>query len=232
MNDLDVRAIRRMVDMHAVYRMFDEAGRILYIGFSGRAGRRFDQHSTKAWFPQVANITLEWFPTKAAATLAERRAIEAEQPRYNTAGKTKPLRSPRERSAMPKFAELLTEQFDFPVLPAEDIALIAAVRRELASDTARQRREAIGLLAGELASMLGVTRSSVNGWESGRTVPSGSHALAYGKALAAAAPIAALSARPTCQPSPESGPTSDRARRSRPGWRPGCPPARWRIRSG
>lgn len=86
MTVVDPAAVRRIADMHAVYRMFDEAGRLLYIGVSGRAGRRFDQHSEKRWFPLVGLITLEWHATKAAAELAERRAIAAERPRYNVTG--------------------------------------------------------------------------------------------------------------------------------------------------
>ena len=78
--------------MHAVYRMFDQAGRLLYIGISGRAGHRFDQHAEKRWFPLVSLITLEWHAAQAEAVLAERRAIAAEKPRYNVAGKTIPLK--------------------------------------------------------------------------------------------------------------------------------------------
>lgn len=77
---------RRLADMHAVYRMFDGSARLLYVGRTGRAGERFGDHSVKRWFPLVANITLEWFPTKAAADVAERRAIKRERPRYNIAG--------------------------------------------------------------------------------------------------------------------------------------------------
>jgi hypothetical protein len=83
---LNPSEVRRLADMHAVYRMFDQAGRLLYIGRSGRAGGRFDQHAEKRRFPLVSLITLEWHATYAAAVLAERRAIAAEKPRYNIAG--------------------------------------------------------------------------------------------------------------------------------------------------
>lgn len=84
--DLDPGIVRRLADMHAVYRMFDHAGRLVYIGMSGRAGRRFDQHATKRWFPLVSTITLEWHATHAEAVLAEKRAIASERPRYNIVG--------------------------------------------------------------------------------------------------------------------------------------------------
>jgi hypothetical protein len=92
--------IRRLADMHAVYRMFDEAGRLLYIGRSGRAGGRFDQHSERRWFPLVSVITLEWHATYAAAVVAERRAIAAECPRYNVVGT--PAAKKQGTSAKPK----------------------------------------------------------------------------------------------------------------------------------
>ena len=80
----DPRVVQRLADMHAVYRMSDRDGRLLYIGRTGNIGQRFGDHSMKRWFPLVATITLEWFPTKAAAVLAERRAIISERPKYNT----------------------------------------------------------------------------------------------------------------------------------------------------
>ncbi len=83
--EIDPRDVRRMADMHAVYRMRDATDRLLYIGRTADAGRRFGDHSMKRWFPLVETIRLEWFPTEAAAILAERRAIQREHPRYNIA---------------------------------------------------------------------------------------------------------------------------------------------------
>jgi predicted GIY-YIG superfamily endonuclease len=97
--DIDPRDVRRMADMHAVYRMFDGEGRLLYIGRTGDAGRRFGDHTAKRWFPLVETIKLEWLPTEAAAVLAERRAIRAERPRYNIA-ETPKSRSPVRPAAL------------------------------------------------------------------------------------------------------------------------------------
>jgi hypothetical protein len=88
--ELDPRVIRRLADWHAVYRMWDAEGKLLYVGKSGRAGHRFDTHSTKRWFPLVVMITLEWHETEAQAVLAERRAIATGNPRYNIAGARAP----------------------------------------------------------------------------------------------------------------------------------------------
>jgi hypothetical protein len=83
--EIDPSIIRRVADMHAVYRMFDQERRLLYIGRTGSAGQRFGAHSMRRWFPIVASIELEWHQTLAAAVLAERRAIKNEHPRYNVA---------------------------------------------------------------------------------------------------------------------------------------------------
>lgn len=88
MNEIDPGVVRRLTDMHAVYRMLDGAGRLIYIGRTGRAGR-FDEHAVKRWFPLITTITLEWHDTLAQAKLAENRAIAAEHPRENRTGKPK-----------------------------------------------------------------------------------------------------------------------------------------------
>jgi hypothetical protein len=100
MTEVDPGVIRRLADMHAVYRMFDHAGRLLYIGMTGQAGQRFGSHSQKVWFPLVSMITLEWHTTHAEAYLAETRAIAAERPRYNVAGTPK-LAARRGRGQQP-----------------------------------------------------------------------------------------------------------------------------------
>lgn len=83
--DMNARVTRLVADMHAVYRMFDAQGRLLYIGRTKDPGQRFADHSMKRWFPLVATITLEWFPSLTAADLAERQAIQEENPWYNIA---------------------------------------------------------------------------------------------------------------------------------------------------
>jgi hypothetical protein len=87
MTSVDDRVIRQLADMRAVYRMFNARGQLLYVGMSGELGIRIDRHDEKRWFPEVATIRLEWFPTEAAARLAEQRAIRSEHPRYNIVGK-------------------------------------------------------------------------------------------------------------------------------------------------
>lgn len=83
--DMNARVTRLVTEMHAVYRMFDAQRRLLYVGRTKDPGQRFADHSVKRWFPLVATITLEWFPSLTAADLAERQAIREESPWYNIA---------------------------------------------------------------------------------------------------------------------------------------------------
>lgn len=64
-----------------------------------------------------------------------------------------------------------------------DLAAVADTRQQLSDGRARQARIAAGVRQAELAAALGVHRSAVGHWESGRCVPSAAHALAYGRLL-------------------------------------------------
>jgi PHD/YefM family antitoxin component YafN of YafNO toxin-antitoxin module len=68
----------------AVYRHFNAAGRLLYIGMTDEPLRRNEQHAfDKPWWPEVATTKLEWHPTREAAAEAEIAAIKTEDPLYN-----------------------------------------------------------------------------------------------------------------------------------------------------
>lgn len=70
----------------ALYRHFDAAGSLLYLGISIRPGVRLAEHMTSsAWADQIAAITIEWLPDQEAASAAERAAISAERPIHNRA---------------------------------------------------------------------------------------------------------------------------------------------------
>ncbi|MFJ1695689.1 GIY-YIG nuclease family protein [Streptomyces sp. NPDC088252] len=67
----------------AVYRLYDEDGELLYIGSSYDPARRCKDHHEKPWWPQVAQRTVVWHKTRAAAYKKEAKAIKAERPRHN-----------------------------------------------------------------------------------------------------------------------------------------------------
>jgi DNA-binding XRE family transcriptional regulator len=68
------------------------------------------------------------------------------------------------------------------VRPA-DVAAVSQIRAELASGAARTARIATGARQSDIAEALGVDRSAVGHWETGKSVPSAEHALAYSRLL-------------------------------------------------
>lgn len=76
----------------SVYRHFDGAGVLLYVGASSSVKIRNQTHATQAtWYDQVRTITIEPMPCLESALKAESAAIKEEKPRYNVAGKRRPM---------------------------------------------------------------------------------------------------------------------------------------------
>jgi hypothetical protein len=68
----------------ALYRHFDAAGQLLYVGISNDALRRLLQHKDRAgWYEQIRRVNVEWLPDRAAALSAEAGAIRQEAPLWN-----------------------------------------------------------------------------------------------------------------------------------------------------
>ena|ERR1035437_127174 len=70
---------------HAVYRLLDRTGAVLYIGCSQNpfGGRLYVHGSVQPWIKEVATVKVEWFPTWTDGRRAEAIAVRAENPRYN-----------------------------------------------------------------------------------------------------------------------------------------------------
>jgi predicted GIY-YIG superfamily endonuclease len=72
----------------SVYRLFDQAGRLLYVGITSRdPGRRLYEHERQQpWWPRVHRAALERFPARPEALRAEQLAIKTEGPEFNERG--------------------------------------------------------------------------------------------------------------------------------------------------
>jgi hypothetical protein len=71
----------------ALYRHFDKEGNLLYVGISKNPFIRLQIHSQRSsWIKDVANITIEWHPTRKIAEDYEDAAIKSEDPLYNIKG--------------------------------------------------------------------------------------------------------------------------------------------------
>jgi hypothetical protein len=68
-----------------LYRMYDRAGRLLYVGISFNAGERATQHAeTKPWWPHVDHIRIEHLEcSREDALRKERWTIWEEEPLHN-----------------------------------------------------------------------------------------------------------------------------------------------------
>lgn len=69
---------------HVLYRMFNTADELLYVGVTLRPVARLRDHSKdKDWWSEVATIRLQSFPNRTLLLEAERAAIVSERPRFN-----------------------------------------------------------------------------------------------------------------------------------------------------
>lgn len=90
----------------ALYRHFDADGALLYVGISFRPLIRTKQHSAvSGWTDQIANITIEYFPNRREAMVAEVMAVQTEGPRYNIH-----LRKPKKEPRLAKVTEDRAEE--------------------------------------------------------------------------------------------------------------------------
>lgn len=68
----------------ALYRHFDGGGALLYVGISLRPFTRTKEHTVlSGWADQIANVRIEYFPTRKEALEAEARAVREENPAHN-----------------------------------------------------------------------------------------------------------------------------------------------------
>ncbi|PWI09756.1 hypothetical protein DIZ27_14565 [Streptomyces sp. NWU339] len=71
----------------ALYRLRDDASRLLYVGITTDPEERFRQHaSLSPWWSLVTDRSIEWHTTRPSAEEAEGIAIRDEAPLYNRAG--------------------------------------------------------------------------------------------------------------------------------------------------
>lgn len=69
---------------NCLYRHFNSAGRLLYVGISCRVLSRTREHIKSAkWSDEIARIDIEHYSSREAVVAAEKSAIIAERPLFN-----------------------------------------------------------------------------------------------------------------------------------------------------
>lgn len=72
------------MSVYALYRFFDADDVLLYVGLTTNPPERLKKHrGEKPWWPEIAQMHVEYHPTVAALKEAERNVIATEKPRYN-----------------------------------------------------------------------------------------------------------------------------------------------------
>lgn len=73
-----------MPERTALYRLYDQSGRLLYVGISKDPDQRWKEHKQLSpWNREVSRGEVEWFTSRSAASVAEVAAIKSERPAHN-----------------------------------------------------------------------------------------------------------------------------------------------------
>lgn len=118
--------ITEIAEPTALYRFFDGAGQLLYVGITRNPESRFAAHAREkalTWWPRAARHTVEWFETRRIAADAEAAAIATEQPIHNLS------RNP---------AAMLTETRNAPMVGFTEIAKRLSARGIVEKPITRQ----------------------------------------------------------------------------------------------
>lgn len=67
----------------AVYRLYNRAGELLYVGISSQPRVRLVAHQKRPWWGEVATREIVWYDHRQSASAEEERAIHREFPLYN-----------------------------------------------------------------------------------------------------------------------------------------------------
>lgn len=115
-----------------VYRAFDSAGRLLYVGCSVSVDARLRQHEASAqWWLYKDKLAVEEFASQDEALAAEAEAIATEHPRWNMTGRSPD--HPDGRCSTIQQARWLDYERDVSArhrsLLAEEARLLRAIRK-------------------------------------------------------------------------------------------------------
>lgn len=116
----------------SLYRFYDEADQLLYVGITGDPRARWAQHAAeRAWWPDVARHSVEWLDSREDAEAAELAAITAEGPLHNVAG------TGRHRDAAMAFRAQRHEAAEHPLVETVRTALRTVAGMADAAEKAR-----------------------------------------------------------------------------------------------
>ena len=72
------------MNVRYVYTFYAEDGSVLYVGCTNNMAHRLTNHTTgREWFPEVARMEVQRYPSEVEGLAAERALIESLNPRHN-----------------------------------------------------------------------------------------------------------------------------------------------------
>lgn len=84
------------IDEHLLYRFFDAAGVLLYVGLTDDLAGRYSKHSVvQPWWGEWATFHVTRYASRAVLEAAEQRAIKLEKPLYNVVHNNQNILRPR-----------------------------------------------------------------------------------------------------------------------------------------
>lgn len=186
----------------ALYRLFNDAEQLLYVGVTSRLEKRWKFHRRdKAWWPEVRIREIEWFSDRLEALRREAAEIAERRPRYNLNGGYQyllgPVSLPAARAYLPTRgttklvapSEAQLHQLEEAVqcIRDEERRVRRSPDQSMADLPGREERvlirRAFGLSQGGMHGVLGVSTTKFQQWELGKLEPRGWDRLAYLKAL-------------------------------------------------
>ncbi len=145
----------------ALYRLYDDADVLLYVGIAFDPEARWKEHVRKPWWRDVARKAAEWHDPRLLALDAEAIAVEAERPLYNVLGADRPMPIPtgkpsRSQGQAVYRMDIETWEAFGRACAAKGISRSTAIRMHVKSQVAEwkrnQRREAQQAAAAAVAS--------------------------------------------------------------------------------
>lgn len=130
----------------AVYRVFGDADRLLYVGSTKRPRQRWHEHRSRTvWWPLARTYSLVWLPDRAAAYAAEAQAIAIEAPEFNHVWRPRPASPPLALPQIEQVADALqtVEHIEDPVARAAAVSEVLRYVEKLEPKWRDLRRQAV-----------------------------------------------------------------------------------------
>ncbi|MEV7840211.1 GIY-YIG nuclease family protein [Streptomyces albidoflavus] len=173
---IDTLPDRETEGRSAVYRIYGDGGRLLYIGSSERPRQRWHEHRSRTvWWPLARAYSLTWLASREAAYRAEELAVASEAPEFNRVWLPSQSRGVRFIDELAKEVQRVTNALDEVERIADPEARVRAKSEIMAAQVkrnkewARERKELViqlwdsgnGLSYRQIADRLGIKLGAV-----------------------------------------------------------------------